>query len=211
VTHRSEPELLVLHSLRVKGFAEPDAVAEATALGEGEASERLSVLRERELVGRRDGRVSGFFLLPQGKERHAELLDRDRVAAGARIAVERAYSAFLDHNETFKVLCTEWQLRMVNGRHVPNDHRDRRYDAAVTARLTRMQPAVAAVLDELAAALARFGPYAGRLRDALARFTAGDAAALARPLSRSYHDVWMELHEDFLVTMGRDRSEADGF
>jgi hypothetical protein len=30
-------------------------------------------------------------------------------------------------------------------------------------------------------------------------------------LTRSYHDVWMELHEDFLVTLARDRSAADGF
>jgi hypothetical protein len=211
VTHRSGPELLVLHSLRIKGFAEPPAVAEATALDESEATERLSVLREHELVGRRDGRVSGFFLMPRGKELHAELLERDGVAAGAHRAVERAFSAFLDYNETFKVLCTEWQLRTVDGKHVPNDHRDRRYDAAIAARLTGLQPLVAAVLDELAVALARFGPYTDRLGDAVTRFTAGDAAALARPLSRSYHDVWMELHEDFLVTLGRDRSEADGF
>jgi hypothetical protein len=211
VRHRSEPELLVLHSLRVKGFAEPGAVAEATALAEAEAAERLSVFRASELVGRRDGRISGFFLLPRGKELHAELLDQDRVAADAHVAVERAYSAFLDHNETFKVLCTDWQLRTVAGKQVPNDHGDWKYDAAIAARLTRLQPLVAALLDELAAALTRFGPYTGRLRDAVTRFNDGDASALARPLSRSYHDVWMELHEDFLVTLDRDRSAADGF
>jgi hypothetical protein len=211
VTHRSEPQLLVLHSLRVKGFAEPGAVAEATALEEGDAAERLSALRDSELVGRRDGRISGFFLLPPGKQLHAELLDQERVAADAHVAVERAFSAFLDHNETFKVLCTQWQLRTVAGKQVPNDHDDPEYDAAIAARLTRLHPLVAVVLDELAAALARFGPYAERLRDAATRFTAGDASALARPLSRSYHDVWMELHEDFLVTLGRDRGEADGF
>ena len=30
------------------------------------------------------------------------------------------------------------------------------------------------------------------------------------PLSDSYHDVWMQLHEDLLLTLGRDRSTADG-
>jgi hypothetical protein len=29
-------------------------------------------------------------------------------------------------------------------------------------------------------------------------------------MSASYHDVWMELHEDFLLTLGRDREAADG-
>ena len=36
--YKSEPELLVLHALRLKGFAEPPAVAEATAVDEAEWS-----------------------------------------------------------------------------------------------------------------------------------------------------------------------------
>jgi hypothetical protein len=38
----------------------------------------------------------------------------------------------------------------------------------------------------------------------------GDTAAFARPMSHSYHDVWMELHEDLLLTLGRERDAADG-
>ena len=42
-----------------------------------------------------------------------------------------------------------------------------------------------------------------------ARFRDGDDDALAKPLSGSYHDVWMELHEDLLATLGRERTDAD--
>ena len=45
------------------------------------------------------------------------------------------------------------------------------------------------------------GRTPARLDDAAWRFVGGDHTALARPLARSYHDVWMELHEDFLVTL----------
>ena len=39
---------------------------------------------------------------------------------------------------------------------------------------------------------------------------AGDPAGFARPLTNSYHDVWMELHEDLLVSLDLTRSGADG-
>jgi DNA-binding MarR family transcriptional regulator len=211
MTHQSEPDLLVLHALRLKGFAEPADVAEATNIDEGAAGELLDRFRARDLVKRRDGRVSGFLLLPAGKDLHATLLDQDLAAAGCEAEIQRAYAAFLAHNETFKQLCVDWQLRAVDGVQVPNDHSDPAYDAGIAERLAALQPGVAAGIDELAAAMARFAPYAGRLDHAATRFVAGEPTALARPMARSYHDVWMELHEDFLVTLHRDRSEADGF
>jgi len=211
VTHHSDPDLLVLHALRLKGFAEPPAVAEATGLAEGDVSERLVTFQQQELVKRREGKVSGFLLLAGGKERHAALLAEDVATAACGADIEAAYAAFLAHNETFKQLCADWQLRPVDGTPVPNDHTDAAYDAAVAGRLTALQPDVAAVVDGLAAVMARFGPYTGRLADAAARFAEGDPHALARPLARSYHDVWMELHEDFLVTLRRERDAADGY
>ncbi len=211
MTHQSDPDLLVLHALRLKGFAEPPAVSEAVAIDETTVAERLASFQERELVKRRDGRVSGFTLLPPGKDLHAALLDADRAAAACDAEIEAAYAAFLAHNETFKRLCADWQLRTVGGQQVPNDHADAAYDAAIAERLAVMQPEVVIVIGDLSGRIDRFGPYADRLDDAAGRFMGGDPAALARPLARSYHDVWMELHEDFLVTLGRDRSAADGY
>ena len=45
MTHRSDPDLLVLHALRLKGFAEPPAVAEATGVDEGSVTERLAAFQ----------------------------------------------------------------------------------------------------------------------------------------------------------------------
>lgn len=209
--HRSRPDLLVLHALRIKGLAEPADVSEATRLDEREAGETLLAFHRRELVNRRDGRISGFRLLPAGKELHATLLEDDLAAADCRSRIEACYAAFLAQNESFKQLCGDWQLRIVNGSLVPNDHRDAAYDAEIAGRLVALQPAVAEVIDELGSALSRFEPYSARLGRAVTRFVGGDAEALAQPLKRSYHDVWMELHEDLLVTLGRERSAADGY
>jgi len=29
-------------------------------------------------------------------------------------------------------------------------------------------------------------------------------------MSGSYHDLWMELHQDLMCTLGRERTAADG-
>jgi hypothetical protein len=36
---------------------------------------------------------------------------------------------------------------------------------------------------------------------------AGDRAAFTAPLVESYHTVWFELHQDLLLTLGRQRGE----
>jgi hypothetical protein len=211
MTYKSEPELLVLHTLRLKGFAEPPDVADATTLPEDAVTELLAGFRDRDLVARRDGRVCGFTLTPAGKDHHSALLEKERAEAGCLPRVAWAYDAFLAHNETFKQLCADWQLRTIGGRQVPNDHTDGAYDAAIAGRLTALQTQVATVLDEIGGVMTRFCPYGDRLESAVTRFVGGDAGALSRPLNRSYHDVWMELHEDLLLTLGRDRGEADGY
>jgi hypothetical protein len=211
MTYKSQPELLVLHSLRLKGFAEPSDVSDATTLSEDTVTELLDAFRQEEIVGRRDGRISGFMLTPAGKERHAALLDEERTQAACVPRVEWGYDAFLTYNETFKQLCSDWQLRTDGGKQDPNDHTDAAYDAAIAERLTALQARVAEVVDEIGAVLIRFSPYGDRLDNAVTRFVGGETAALSRPLNRSYHDVWMELHEDLLLTLGRNRGEGDGY
>lgn len=202
--------LRVLHALKVNGFAEPPAVAEATGLPEAEVEGIVSTLGEGGLATHRDGRISGWCLSPEGKDEHLRLLAQDRDAAGADGALELAYQGFLDANERFKALCTDWQMRTVGGELVMNDHTDTAYDAAVAARLGSLHVEIVPVLDNLAAVLPRFEPYSLRLTRALERFKGGDGAALARPLSGAYHDVWMELHQDLLLSLAKERGDSDG-
>ena len=99
-------------------------------------------------------------------------------------------------NEWFKTLCTEWQL---------HDH-----PTSCIDRLDRHAPKVDATARRLGDALTRFGPYTARFSEPSERLRAGDTDAFTRPLTDSYHDVWMQLHEDLLLTMDRERSSADG-
>ena len=53
------------------------------------------------------------------------------------------------------------------------------------------------------------GAVARRLSAALEKVHGGDTAAFARPMYDSYHDIWMELHQDLLLTSGHQRGAGD--
>src|SRR5260370_10182143 len=98
MSHPSDPALLVLHALRLKGFAEDDVVATITGLEPGDARDRLARLATDEMVVRRDGRVSGWSLTATGRGRHAAMGSDELNASGARDTVKAAYQRFLEIN-----------------------------------------------------------------------------------------------------------------
>lgn len=195
---------LVLHALKVKGVASEAALSEVTGLPEEAVLAEVEQLIEAELVRRRKGRLGGLALLEGGKAAHAELLPAD-VDDATRSALAPVYEAFLPLNGRFKDLCTRWQLRGAE----PNDHTDVEYDAGVVAELTALHAEAQVFLGPAGEALARFGRYPVRLGSALERVQGGDATAFTRPLTESYHDVWMELHQDLLTSLGRVRDAGD--
>lgn len=201
-----EADLLVLHTLRLRGFADVDTVADYTGLELTAVATLLEAAGRRGLAVERTGRISGWTLTPDGRALHEELLAQDLAARGCRAAVQAADEAFLALNEAFKIVCTKWQLR--DG--LLNDHGDERYDDEVIDELEVIHPRVAAITDAVAAELPRFARYARGFDAALSRLRAGETRAFATPLSSSYHDYWMELHQDLMSTLGRERSAADG-
>lgn len=202
----SDPDFLVLHALRLKGFAEDDVVAGITGLEVAEASTRLGSLAESELVVRREGRVSGWSLTPAGRARHIDDVAAELGASGERDLVKNAYERFLELNQDMLAVCTSWQLRDVDGAQVINDHSDADYDAAVVQRLVGIHDQVRPVTVDLRDGLERFGGYGERLRAALEKVLAGQHEWFTKPVIDSYHTIWFELHEDLLCTLGIERS-----
>jgi hypothetical protein len=203
----SDQRLLVLHTLRLAGFVEADAVSQRTGVDPVTVGETLEQARADGYVVARSGRISGWILTPDGRAAHARLLADELDERGCRAEVEAADAAFVELNEPFKQICTRWQLRPDGS---PNDHTDAAYDAGVVADLAALHPQAVAVTDGLAAFLPRFARYGPAFSAALDRLRNGDTKALAAPLSASYHDHWMELHQDLLSTLGRERGSADG-
>ena len=57
----------------------------------------------------------------------------------------------------------------------------------------------------------RLSPYATRLRSAAERVAGGERNLFTGVMCGSYHDVWMELHEDLILTLRIDRTSEGSF
>lgn len=194
-----------MHALRLKGFADTPVVAVAADVSEVEAKTSLDQLATRELVKYREGRMTGWMLTREGRAHGESLLATELDTAGAREAIDAAYRRFLELNQPFLALCTDWQVREVDGSQVPNDHSDTGYDAAVIARLGEINNKIQPICSDLAAELVRFGGYTDGFGSALAKIHAGEQEWFTKPVIESYHTVWFELHEDLLATLGIER------
>ncbi|MFI2104356.1 transcriptional regulator [Isoptericola sp. NPDC019693] len=213
MSRASEPELLVLHAVRVLGTGDDDAVAERSGVVAAVARELLLDLEASghvtwaEFAG-----AGGWSLTERGRgedeRRLAAELAADPTGRAAAV-VHDALTAFAPLNDRLLRACTDWQLRPADdGRLGVNDHRDASWDGRVLDELAAAVDGVRPVLAALAGELARFAGYDRRLDDALAAARAGDGARVAGVGATSVHGVWMELHEDLLATAGVPRGSG---
>ena len=204
----SEPQLLALLGLRLKGFAEADTVAELTGLDVDTVN---AALKEADSAGfaayREGGQVSGWALTAEGRQAGQKLLAAELDANGHREVVVAAYERFLALNKSMLTLCTDWQVKTSAGEQTLNDHSDEAYDQAVIGRLVALNDELRPMLVDIREALLRYGGYGDRFREALEKLLSGELDYFTKPIMPSYHTIWFELHEDFLATLGIDRAE----
>jgi hypothetical protein len=205
--HPSDPRLLVLHGLRLKGVADVAALVEATGLDGARVAAELAALASAGLAVERTGALAGWALTPAGMAEHRRAVRDEVEAAGARATVTGAYERFRTLNAGVLDACSRWHVRNVGGRLVRNDHHDAAYDAAVVADLAELNEQAEPVVEQLAGALDRYATYGPQLRRAVEKVEAGERDWFTKPMFPSFHSVWFELHEDLLTTLGIDRSD----
>jgi phosphoenolpyruvate-protein kinase (PTS system EI component) len=195
-------EALVLHTLRVRGFVTPDGFRESIGEHPADLLAQLVGAGQVRHIEKRDM----YGLLPPGKERQESLLD-SYAGDDVRTGLHPHYERFLELNEEFKQLCTDWQMRGEE----QNDHGDAEYDGQVIERLVALNGSSKAALEGFAGAVARMARYADRLDEAIGRLQGGQMNMFTGVMCSSYHDVWMELHEDLIVLQRIDRVAEGSF
>lgn len=201
----SDPGFLTHHALRIKGFARTEMLADMIALEASLVRTTLGGLAERGMAVFREAREL-WQLTPEGRQAHLSALAED-VAKFDLAALKPHYHSFLGINDSFKTLCGDWQLR--NGQ--PNDHSDDAYDRAVIDRLHRLREAAEPVVTSMASIVPRLRPYVQRLEGAATQVASGAHNMFTGVMCGSFHDIWMELHEDLILTQGIDRSAEGSF
>ena len=211
--HRSTPELLTLHAVRLKGLADDAEVASRFGLDRSESDELLLDYEAYGWVTRSDfAGTAGWSMTVAGRHEDERRLADELQATGSLTAVHDAYREFLPYNARLLKACTDWQLRPTREDPLAaNDHSDIRWDQQVLAELATVGDELDALGAALGTRLERFQGYERRFHVALTRALNGEPAWVTRPRADSCHTVWMELHEDLLATLGVDRgTEALG-
>jgi hypothetical protein len=205
----STPELLVLHAVRVTGFADTPVIADRYGLDAAMTAETLLDAEARGWVGHSSfAGTGGWSLTGRGRAENERLLAAELADAGGVKEVGEVYRAFLPLNALLRRACTDWQLRPAAGdRLAVNDHTDPAWDAGILRELAVIGRALTPLAERLGGVLARFDGYDTRFGAALARARGGESAWVDRTDVDSCHRVWFELHEDLIATLGLDRNE----
>jgi hypothetical protein len=196
MTTTEELDSAVLHSLRLKGRAGQSGIALATGLDEAAVLALLEKNAALGLVQLRTGRISGWMLTAAGREHASTALAAEKSTVDASVVCDHYDTEFLALNDRFKQLCTDWQLG-----HGDLDGIRDSLDAVHHSNLE--------LLVVLAESIPRLAVYHSRFTAAHERILAGDKDAFLHPMAESYHDIWLELHEDLLLLLDRERHETD--
>ena len=175
----------VLQSLRLKGRATAAELAVSLGSTTNEVEQELESLSSQHLVVERTtGRRPGWMLTGEGRERY------DSSLAEARTPEVLERLGLPNTPSRYTVGATD-------------DDGDR---FEVIDELHAVQEKVAPSLQSAGEVVPRFGAYANRLAAALEK-AAEDHRFVVSPTVDSYHTVWFECHEDYLLML--DRSRAD--
>ena len=183
----------VYHAITVRGFAALDKITDSTGLSSDTVRSVLDEAVDSRHVKQNEKRGLNS-LTGIGKVAY-KLLREAAIEEDAKRSIAMEYDRFLNPNRLFKELTTDWQ----QGR---TDDTESRFES--------VHNQITIILDGLTAVDPRFGYYTKHFNSAADSFRSGNTDSLAKPLTDSYHDIWMELHEDLLTTLSVSRSEADG-
>ena len=193
-------ELALLQAVRLKGRAQPAAVATAVGRTEAEVEKALGALVAN---GRAELTGTGYKLTDAGRSALASGLAGERAAVD-QSALATLYEEFSRHNDAFKALVTRWQLKSETE---INDHTDAAYDARVIEDLRVLHDEFLPLVERAATLIPRLGTYPPRFVRAISSVGAGQHEYIARPLIDSYHTVWFELHEELIEAAGLSRAD----
>lgn len=192
-------ELAVLMALRVHGRSEVARVAAAVGAPADEVQTVLAALATAGLTTAVARPMTyGVTAAPlvalsdAGRVRLTRLVADEPIDRPALAALYDGRFGAADRE--LKARVTAWQLAA-----------DVEKAAACDAVL-RSAATVGGVAAALAAVAPRLAPYPRRIADAAAAVATGDVRFVASPRVDSLHQIWFELHEDLLVTLGRSRA-----
>ncbi|WP_285251033.1 hypothetical protein [Pseudarthrobacter sp. fls2-241-R2A-168] len=193
--------LLTLHSIRLLGFADTEAVAKRFGQDSQQVESLLIEAGSKGWAARSSfGGSRGWSLTVAGRTENERLLAGELEAADARAAVTSVHSEFVPLNTDIVAACSWLQLDRLSRENQQNDGMDHQTHQTFTDAVAPFR----GLETRLAGALPRFGGYAQRLDQAVAK-AATETTWLIATDRDSFHRIWFEFHEDLIATLGLQR------
>jgi len=185
----------VLQTLRLKGRATAQEIGTSMGVDPAEVEKELQSLAESHLViERTTGKRPGWLLTGDGRDRHEASLAEQRTPAVVE-RLTKTYESFLKFNVAVKDLSARWQA-------ITDDAE--RFD--IIEELLEIEESVAPSLISAGEVAPRFGEYHTRLAASLEK-AREDPRYVVSPTVDSFHTVWFECHEDYLLMLNKSRAE----
>lgn len=185
----------VMQALRLKGRATAEELATSLGLDASAVAKELSTLAEEKLVVERTtGRRPGWMLTGDGRERYDASLAEARTPEVLE-RLSETYKVFLHSNQPVKNLSAQWQGTADDATRF-----------GIIENLWEICERVTPALVSAGEVVPRFGAYAQRLAASLDKAT-DDPRLIVSPVVDSFHTVWFECHEDYLLMLGRSREQ----
>lgn len=180
----------VLHVLAMEGIADTDTVVAETGLEESVVVETLAALEASGLV-----EEEGFWYATDAGERRLDELCRSRFDPTERDRLREVLDRFEELDDRLKALASDWQESR---------------EAALVADLGDLHEDVESLFAGLDDGVAdAYRPYLADLSAARAALADGEEAYFTSTEVDSYHEVWFDLHDDLLRTLGAGRHAND--
>lgn len=207
MSRQSEPDLLVLHAVRLLGFAGEEAIAErAGSSVETTVSFLHRAEQERWVQHLEFLDLRGWSLTDFGRWENERQLSLERLAADPENTIAEVHHDFLPLNARMLRATTDWQIRpRGEDGSAANDHSDSSWDARVLDEIETLGRELAPLVERLTGVLTRFDGVLTRYESALRRAREGQTEWVDGTAVDSCHLVWFQLHEDLIATLGIER------
>ena len=202
-----EKTYAVLTAILLKKVSDASALSEATGLPLDDTGRILGELEKRQAVFSMN---SSVMATESGTALVKEIAARNYGELRGDPELERWHARFEPLNRQFLSAVTAWQTVDVGGTKLSNDHSDSEYDDKVRSRLDGLVNKMSHLLEEIGAKVPRLLRYRDRLNSALDKSYAGDSRFISDVRVDSLHTVWFEMHEDVLLVLGKERTDAGG-
>ncbi len=194
MSHTSLADLLTLHAVRLKGFADDSVIAGRFDLDVEATVTRLEAYAaDGWITHSAFGDLAGWSLTEAGRRANEAQLAEELDTTASRESVAEVHERFLPLNATVSAACSSVQLDPA-----PTTFERSWQDLSAVAEQLR------GLELDLVGCLSRFEGYHARFTTALFRAD-DDPAWLTGTDVDSCHRVWFELHEDLIATLGLSR------